>query len=155
MGTPVKPRTADTATIRVAWSSSCCPAATMSQLLDHHRCVYCCHSCAAVGTTTATTPVATAATHLLKFKPPECSKPNSAVEPTVPAARNLIQTVCKYEPPAAAAVFICWTSTHISHDHCAVQCHSMCEAMHHMVYLAAKPAAFVQTAQQLACCSAV
>jgi hypothetical protein len=45
--------------------------------------------------------------------------------------------------------------THICQHHSAVQCHSLCKAVHHMVYLTAKSTVLVQFAQQLACCAAV
>jgi hypothetical protein len=56
---------------------------------------------------------------------------------------------------AAAAAVLLLTSTHVIQHHGAVQCHSMSEAMHHVVYLAAESTGLIEVAQQLACCAAV
>jgi hypothetical protein len=46
-------------------------------------------------------------------------------------------------------------SAHICQHQGAVERHSLCEAVHYMMYLATKATVLVEFAQQLACCAAI
>lgn len=56
--------------------------------------------------------------------------------------------------PSAQVLLLLLSSTHIVQHHGAIQRHSLCKAVHHVVYLAAEPAILIQVAQQLARCAA-